>query len=47
VTHEEFCKRGGAAKTVAKLTAANHNLEKANEVRKAKLAAAAKKKAAD
>jgi molybdenum-dependent DNA-binding transcriptional regulator ModE len=46
MTHEEFSRKGGAAKTLAKLTAAARNLCKAQEARKEKQAAAAKKKAA-
>jgi hypothetical protein len=39
MTHREFCQKGGAAKSKAKLRAANHNLAKAQAVRKAQLAA--------
>jgi hypothetical protein len=41
MTQQEFSRRGGHAKSQAKLTAANHNLAKAQKVRKEKLAAAA------
>jgi molybdenum-dependent DNA-binding transcriptional regulator ModE len=47
MTHEEFSRKGGAAKSLAKLTAAARNLCKAQEARKEKQrVAAAKKKAA-
>ena len=44
MTHEEISRKGGVVKSLAKLTAANHNLAKAQEARKEKQAA--KKKAA-
>lgn len=38
LTHREFCQKGGAAKSAAKVKAAAENLAKAQAVRKAKLA---------
>lgn len=46
MTQQEFSRRGGAAKTAAKLAAAARNLEKAQEAWKAKRAAGVIKKAA-
>jgi hypothetical protein len=34
MTHEEFCRKGGAAKTEVKMAAARRNLKKAQAARK-------------
>ena len=39
LTHEEFCRKGGAAKSEAKLKAAMANLQRAKAVKAAKLRA--------